>query len=275
MIVYLAYGERRYGAVPAEIPRSRRTWEFVCALRGRIAPLVQGRTCELRNRRLWAFPPEVAHGWTGDRDPALVVAVQPSRVPEQLERVGRRLGRELACDLTPGAATWIEAEAAALLASRQAPGALGILRQERLVLDLCLLVAAGLPEGEDGPAGDPHVRVEVAVAWMSEHLAEGLTDEDLAHSCAVSPSHLRRLFHQILGVSPRTMLQRLRMERAEALLSGTGLAVGRVAAACGFASEASFSRAFHRLRGVRPGRWRTDGARANLHPTHAPAVPAG
>jgi AraC-like DNA-binding protein len=222
---------------------------------------------------LWAFPPEVVHGWTGDRDPALVVAVQPSRVPGQMERVGRRLGRELVCDLAPDAATWIEGEAAALLAARQAPGALGILRQERLVLDLCLLVAAGSPD--EDPAGDPRARVEAAMAWMSEHLAEGLAEADIAHACAVSPSHLRRLFHQVLGASPRAMLQRLRLERAEALLSGGGLAVGRVAAACGFASEASFSRAFHRLRGVRPGRWRAEGLRANLHPTHVPAIPPG
>ena len=51
---------------------------------------------------------------------------------------------------------------------------------------------------------------------------------------------------------------RLRLERANTLLSYSHLAIAEIAAAVGFADTPSFSRAFKRVFGQPPSRARTD-----------------
>ena len=53
------------------------------------------------------------------------------------------------------------------------------------------------------------------------------------------------------------MLDGLRIERAKRLLLSSNGSVKEVAAACGYASEAYFSRAFKARTGHPPGTWRT------------------
>ena len=59
------------------------------------------------------------------------------------------------------------------------------------------------------------------------------------------------------GASPKEVLDGLRIERAKRLLLSSNGSVKEVAAACGYASEAYFSRAFKARTGHPPGTWRT------------------
>jgi len=47
-----------------------------------------------------------------------------------------------------------------------------------------------------------------------------------------------------------------RIERAKQLLATTDVSLADVATRSGFADQAAFTRAFHRVAGVPPGQWR-------------------
>lgn len=63
--------------------------------------------------------------------------------------------------------------------------------------------------------------VHNALAWYEEHMAEAPGVERIAGAANTSVSHLRRLFHEVLGRSPRDALKARQMERALFLLRNT------------------------------------------------------
>ena len=75
---------------------------------------------------------------------------------------------------------------------------------------------------------------------------------DLAERFPYSESHLRLLFRKRMGMSLGTYIQKVRMNRARALLVNSGLNVSQVAQASGYDSLYSFSRAFKKSIGLSP-----------------------
>ena len=83
-----------------------------------------------------------------------------------------------------------------------------------------------------------------------------LSVDELAAKLNVSRSTLFRAFKEELGRSPKQVFDDLRMQKAEHLLRASTESVKEIAAACGYAGEAYFSRAFKARRGLPPGTWR-------------------
>lgn len=86
--------------------------------------------------------------------------------------------------------------------------------------------------------------------WTAPSLPE------LARAAGVGGVHLCRMFHRICGRGPLDALRGLRLQRAAALLARGDLAVGEVAARCGFADAKLFSRRFSARFGCPPRIWR-------------------
>jgi AraC-like DNA-binding protein len=82
------------------------------------------------------------------------------------------------------------------------------------------------------------------------------TVSELARAALVSVSSLDQRFRDLLGMPPIRYLTVWRMHTARSLLSSTELAVATVARRVGYDSEEAFSRAFKRVHGVSPSRWR-------------------
>jgi len=85
---------------------------------------------------------------------------------------------------------------------------------------------------------------------------EPWTIESLAREVSVSRATLARRFSHLVGETPPEYLTRWRMDLAAQRLRDTDDAVAAIAAAIGYCSEYSFSRAFARHRGLAPGRYR-------------------
>lgn len=99
-------------------------------------------------------------------------------------------------------------------------------------------------------------RLGNALARMLESPERPWKVEDLAEACHMSRATFARLFARLCGMPPADMLTQLRMARAaRALLQGEG-AVGDVALAVGYQSEAAFNRVFKRHYGIGPGGYR-------------------
>jgi AraC-like DNA-binding protein/quercetin dioxygenase-like cupin family protein len=100
-----------------------------------------------------------------------------------------------------------------------------------------------------------HPIVAAAMAYTKEHL-ESVTAEEVSRAVAVSERTLRRLFHDILGLSWRAYLLHARMLRAMALLASPAQSVQDTATAVGFDSLSSFTRAFSQFCGETPTTYR-------------------
>jgi AraC-like DNA-binding protein len=108
--------------------------------------------------------------------------------------------------------------------------------------------------------GDPEIAR--ALGLIHEHPEEHWTVERLASAVALSRSALAARFSALVGAPPADYLARWRMTRAAALLRDSDVPMSEIAARSGYRSEASFNRAFKRLEGVTPGRYRRGGQRA-------------
>lgn len=76
---------------------------------------------------------------------------------------------------------------------------------------------------------------------------------DIATIAGLSTKQLERLTHRTLGLPPRAILQRLRIEHAVRLMGMTSMTMGEIAHACGFYDQSSFTRQFRSILGLPPG----------------------
>jgi transcriptional regulator GlxA family with amidase domain len=92
--------------------------------------------------------------------------------------------------------------------------------------------------------------------WIPGHLTEDLSVDALARRTHMSPRNFARAFHREAGATPAAYVERLRVERARALLEAGELPTKAVAAVCGFATVETLRRAFRRRVGTSPGDYR-------------------
>lgn len=88
-----------------------------------------------------------------------------------------------------------------------------------------------------------------------------------------SPGNLSRLFRLRYGMSFRSYLQKLRLEKAAELLATTRLPIGTIARRVGYRDFPRFSQHFKRLHGAEPRRWRRTQLARAAGPDGGPARP--
>ena len=91
---------------------------------------------------------------------------------------------------------------------------------------------------------------------VEAHLGEDLSLFRLAAEAGLSPAHLTRELKRVTGVAPHQYVLRRRAERARVLLARSHLAIGDVALAVGFSSQAHLNVVFRRVYGITPGEYR-------------------
>ena len=100
-------------------------------------------------------------------------------------------------------------------------------------------------------------RINHVITYITEHLEEELPLAVLAQQAYFSPYHFHRIFTALVGETPNVFVNRLRVERAAAMLMYPGArSITAIAFNCGFSSSAAFSRAFKQAFGVSPTEWR-------------------
>jgi len=97
------------------------------------------------------------------------------------------------------------------------------------------------------------------------------TADSLAREAGSSRTVLAERFNALLGRPPIDYVTSWRIQLAAERLRGTEASIGRIAADVGYESEAAFNRAFKRLTGTTPGRWR-EGISADPFAAKAPDV---
>ncbi len=106
------------------------------------------------------------------------------------------------------------------------------------------------------PAADQ--RVLRSAEEMTERLDLPLDVAQLASSANLSISHYAALFRRLVGSSPKSHFDHLRLHRAAALLLTTHETVQAIAQTMGYKDPLYFSRTFRRVHGVSPSEYRRE-----------------
>lgn len=118
-----------------------------------------------------------------------------------------------------------------------------------------------------GALRDPGISRALTVMHGSP--ASPWTVDSLARETNLSRATLTRRFTSLVGEAPLSYLTRWRMDIAAQQLRETDDAVSAIAHRVGYTSEFAFSRAFTRMRGDAPGRYRLSTRRRAKHPEMA------
>jgi len=95
------------------------------------------------------------------------------------------------------------------------------------------------------------------LAWIEQRLDDPLSVETIAARASLSPYHFSRLFSAAMGRGVMAHVRGRRLVRAaQRLTADPDLRLVDLAFECGFDSQEAFTRAFARLFGVAPGRFR-------------------
>jgi AraC family transcriptional regulator len=107
---------------------------------------------------------------------------------------------------------------------------------------------------------DARIGYEAMARQTIEEIERRLDDppgfRELAARAHVSPYHFHRIFHAMVGESPRELVRRLRLERAAHRLGRTAERIVEIAFEAGYETHEAFTKSFQSEFGVAPSAFR-------------------
>jgi AraC-like DNA-binding protein len=237
---YLSWGRRHYGEPPLS-PRTHEGWHYFLVLQGTPSLTVDGE-------QVFMQPLQAS---IGDPDCPIGHWDEPGHFCEMLTLIWRTPPSHSALRPSKGGSLRLTLSAAQVRQirrlHRQCRDAVAEsnersmlqLRAARLSLDLALLQAY-----EHRREPDEAVRIELAIQYLRNHVAQAAVVTHLCEYLQVSRASLTRLFQRQTGKSPRAFAQGLRMQWAREKLAEPGTSVKSIGYALGYRHLADFSRAF-------------------------------
>lgn len=123
---------------------------------------------------------------------------------------------------------------------------------EQLIHDRARSADSGQRQPLAKRLGTHHPAVVRAAALMETHIEHPLAVPTIAKRVGVSARQLQRLFAVELSSTPKAWYLGQRLARARQLLVDTALTLTEIVIACGFSSQATFSRAYRSAYGRTP-----------------------
>lgn len=98
-------------------------------------------------------------------------------------------------------------------------------------------------------------RILNVLEYIQTHLAEPLSNEQLAHVACLSQTQFKKLFKEQTMLTVTQYLTKVRMNKAQALLLHTDYPIQIVAQAVGYQDHGAFSRRFLKYTGLTPSQF--------------------
>ena len=95
-------------------------------------------------------------------------------------------------------------------------------------------------------------RIHRSIEWMEKQTERPPTLEQFAEISGLSSSSFKRVFKDVIGITPHTFILRKQIDRAQRLLQEHNGSVTDIAFECGFSSSQYFATVFKRIVGVTP-----------------------
>lgn len=96
------------------------------------------------------------------------------------------------------------------------------------------------------------------VTFLVNHYKQSLKLKDIADQVGLSPFYLERLFKQETSETPRTYLEKIRIDKAAHLLTSTAMTNLAICYEVGFQSPSNFYKVFRSLKNCSPSEYRKE-----------------
>lgn len=128
-------------------------------------------------------------------------------------------------------------------------------------LILALFIKIGRLDLEIENISDIHqqqksIQIVNALEYISENYMDPIKINELAEMCHMSETHFRRLFHNIMSISPLEYINKARIHASCSLLRSTEDSILSIALKTGFSTVTTFNRNFNKVVGTTPLKWR-------------------
>ncbi|TVY05603.1 AraC family transcriptional regulator [Paenibacillus cremeus] len=121
----------------------------------------------------------------------------------------------------------------------------------QLLDQLCSIVIAEQTRQESS-----YLQMESSVRYIRHNYAEPLTRDRLADQASMSISHFSAVFKNVIGISPQQFVEKVRIDQAKSMLSGTTKPISQVAKEVGYSDPLYFTRVFTKVTGMAPREYR-------------------
>ncbi len=100
------------------------------------------------------------------------------------------------------------------------------------------------------------IRIAEISDYIKAHFDEELYLDTLAQKFDIAPKYLSKVLKDHLGISFKTYLTQLRIDKAEELLTHDDIKINEICNAAGFVNHSAFIRAFKQKNGISPSEYR-------------------
>ena len=109
----------------------------------------------------------------------------------------------------------------------------------------------------DRQARDTEGRFRALHDWVSSHLGQTISVDDMAEHCGMSSRNFSRQYTATMGTPPARAVEAIRVDKARDLLRTTEKSIKSIAVTCGFQDDERMRRAFLRQIKTTPSIYRT------------------
>lgn len=109
-----------------------------------------------------------------------------------------------------------------------------------------------LPQKEN----EIYQQISKAIIHAEENLSSGLSVKQLAEISGLSTYQFDRRMNSVFGLNTGQWLLKLRLDKAQHLLSQSDISIAKIALEVGYADQSAFARQFRRSTGLTPGQYR-------------------
>lgn len=228
-------------------------------LDGRGCYEIYGKRYELNRGQLFLIPPDVTdYMYRADKEQPWYyawVAVNGAKAGDYMSQAGfdqTRVVRE--ANIPPEEFTALIYE---MLKSSQLTFANELDRAGYLYLLMALLIESnGLCRIREHCQASGRDYIAQALQYVQFNYNRDIQINDIAGYLGINRSYFSSLFKQKMNVTPKAYLQKLRLEKAKAMLAETTDPVGEIALKAGFKDPFMFSKLFKKTEGLSPRAYR-------------------
>ena len=127
---------------------------------------------------------------------------------------------------------------------------------EAEIQEISLPVRIHEPERAETMQVKPSSVIYPAIAYINDHLKDGISMKEMAGLCHLSPSYFSRTFNRETGESFANYINRRKIALAKELLRETNKSISQIAEETGYINISNFIAVFKRLEGVTPSVYR-------------------
>jgi AraC family transcriptional regulator len=104
-------------------------------------------------------------------------------------------------------------------------------------------------------------KIHLAQQFLEKNLDQNINLKKIAEASFLSPYHFHRMFHSVIGMTPRAYFERLKLERSAFLLTITNHSIADIAWELSFDNPESYARSFKKMFHKTPSQFRKQNTR--------------